>query len=50
MDELRLDAEDLLCAEHIKDKLNKDDLVLVYRLNDEQYVIIEKVVEMDVSV
>ena len=64
--DLKLDADDLLIAEHITDYeikispqsggdtrvikvhsvLKKGDVVLVYRLSDEQYVIIEKLVEV----
>nr|DAU15111.1 MAG TPA: Protein of unknown function (DUF2577) [Caudoviricetes sp.] len=67
--DLKLDADDLLIAEHLTEyekkidiedksvtstntkikihgKLKKGDLVLVYRLSDEQYVIIEKLVEV----
>ncbi len=65
--ELKLSAEDLLIAEHLKtgyhfavnhdnpslkdettfsDGLKKGDLVAVYRINDETYIILERLVEI----
>lgn len=44
--DLVLDKDDLLVAEHLKGKLKKGDTVLVQRISDETYVIIEKVVEL----
>ena len=63
--DLKLDADDLLIAQHLTDyeikidieskentkikvrgALKKGDLVLVQRMSDEQYVIIEKLVEV----
>ena len=50
LDGLKLDAEDLLCADHIADDLSAGDTVLVCRVSEEQYAIIERLVEMDVPV
>lgn len=41
-----LDSDDLLVADHLKGKLEKGDTVLVQRVNDEYYVIIERLVEL----
>ena len=44
--DLILDADDLLVAEHLKGDLQKDNVVLVQRLSDEKYAIIERLVEL----
>lgn len=44
--DLVLDKDDLFVAEHLKGKLKKGDTVLVQRVSDERYVIIERVVEL----
>lgn len=43
---VKLDREDLIVAEHLKGKLKKDDVVLVQRINEETYAIIERMVEL----
>lgn len=55
---LSLDEEDYYISEHLatkegnkyKSSLKAGDIVLLYPLNDEKYVIIEKVVELNVSI
>lgn len=44
--DLILDSDDLLVADHLKGKLKKGDTVLVQRVNDETYAIIERLVEL----
>lgn len=44
--DLVLDNDDLLVADHLKGKLKKGDTVLVQRVNDETYAIIERLVEL----
>lgn len=65
VNDLELDGDDLIIAEHLLDheitidteteknkkitvhgRLKAGDMVLVYRVNDEQYAIIEKVTEV----
>lgn len=41
---IELDDDDLLFNEQLVGKLKKGDTVLIYRLSDEKYVIIAKVV------
>lgn len=41
---LVLKKEDLLCASHLTGKLTKGDTVLIQRISDEKYVIIERVI------
>ena len=43
--DLTLDSDDLLVADHLKGKLEEGDTVLIQRIDDETYVIIERVVE-----
>lgn len=48
---LELDADDLYIAEHLLKTAKKGDLVVTYRLSDQKYVILEKVVNAaDVSI
>lgn len=42
--ELVLEKEDLLCADHLEGKLRKGDIVLIQRISEEKYVIIERVI------
>ena len=42
--DLILDSDDLLVADHLKGELKKGDTVLVQRVNDETYAIIERLV------
>ena len=42
--DLVLYKEDLLCADHLEGKLKKGDLVLIQRISEEKYVIIERVI------
>ncbi len=44
--DLTLDGDDLLVADHLKGKLKTGDTVLVQRLDDETYAIIERLVEL----
>ena len=44
--DLILDNDDLLVADHLKDELKKGDTVLVQRVDDETYVIIERLVQL----
>lgn len=44
--DLTLDSDDLLVADHLKGKLKTGDTVLVQRLDDETYAIIERLVEL----
>jgi hypothetical protein len=52
--DLKLDKDDFLVADHLTEKtaskvtskLKKGDTVLVQRMSDEQYVIIERLVEL----
>ncbi len=44
--DLILDDDDLLVADHLKGKLKMGDTVLVQRLDDETYAIIERLVEL----
>lgn len=46
IDTLELDADDLLVMDDVKDALKKNDEVLLYKLNDDTYIILGKVVEM----
>lgn len=43
---LELDEEDLLVSASLKGKLEKGDEVVVFRISEEVYVILEKVVEI----
>lgn len=43
---LLLDEDDLLMASHLKGKLEKGDTVLIQKVSEDIYVIVEKVVEM----
>mgnify|MGYP001063316984 CR=1 FL=1 len=43
---MELDAEDLLIADHLKGKLEKEDLVLIQKINMETYAIIERLVKL----
>lgn len=44
--DLVLDSDDLLVADHLKGELKKGDTVLVQRIDDETYAIIERLVEL----
>lgn len=44
--DLVLDSDDLLVADHLKGKLRKEDTVLVQKIDDETYAIIERLVEL----
>jgi hypothetical protein len=43
---LTLDEDDLMVSSHLKNKLEKDDDVLLQKISDETYVIVAKVVTM----
>lgn len=43
---MELDREDFLVAGHLKGQLKKGDTVLVQRMNEEKYAIIERLVEL----
>lgn len=43
---LELEQEDLLVAEHLKGHLRKGDTVLVQRVKEDKYVIIERLVNV----
>ncbi|MCI8483507.1 MAG: hypothetical protein HFH41_04110 [Lachnospiraceae bacterium] len=43
--DLMLDKEDLLIADHLKGKLKEGDTVLIQRVTDDTYAIIERLVE-----
>lgn len=43
---LELEPEDLMVAEHLEGKLEKDDVVLVVQISEGMFAIIERVVEM----
>lgn len=44
--DLILDNDDLLVADHLKGKLKRGDTVLVQRVSDETYAIIERLVQI----
>lgn len=41
-----IDQEDYYIAEHLIGKLEKGDMVIAYRMNEEYYAVLEKVVRM----
>ncbi len=43
---IELDEDDLLVAEHLSGELAKGDTVLVARISEDKFIIIEKVVEI----
>ena len=43
---LELTADDLLISDTLKDRLCEGDLVLLYPINEDKYIIIAKVVEL----
>ena len=46
IDTLELDQEDLLVLDTVKEDLKKDDEVILYKLNEDTYIIFGKVVEI----
>lgn len=46
IDTLELDQDDLLVLDAVKEDLNKGDEVLLYKLNEDTYIILGKVVEI----
>lgn len=44
--DIELDADDYFVAEHLVNKLEEDDIVAIYKINSEKYLILEKVVEI----
>ncbi len=43
---MKLEREDFLVAEHLKGNLMEGDTVLIQRVSEEKYAIIEKLVEL----
>lgn len=43
---VKLDREDLLVTDRLKGNLKKGDMVLVQRVNEERYAIMERLVEL----
>ena len=46
IDTLELDQDDLLVLDTVKEDLKKGDEVLLYKLNEDTYIIFGKVVEI----
>ena len=46
IDTLELDSDDLLVLDAVKEDLKKGDEVLLYKLNEDTYIILGKVVEI----
>ena len=46
IDTLELDQDDLLVLDTVKEDLKKGDEVLLYKLNEDTYIILGKVVEI----
>ena len=46
IDTLELDQDDLLVLDAVKEDLKKGDEVLLYKLNEDTYIILGKVVEI----
>lgn len=44
MGQITLDEDDLMVSSHLKDKLKKNDDVLLVRISEDTYVIVAKVV------